>query len=397
MKTKTKIVLSRQINYVIEGYHLLQSVAEYQKPKQQYDYEEIKEYLLRKYQIPSEKMDKNTEFELKLVRRATAVLQEDLPQIEKYFAFDTDIPSTAYLVCCLNMLLLGGDGRDNGAGVIADYWEMSEWQRDYCFLQSINDSCNEEEEILKVLGDEKKGTVLSTAERIRNLLSCIQKMDLSAEKKNLLQDAYLNRDTYLVEMAGLLDKAIAVLKEQETELLRITEEWEQYWSNYLDSPEVTGMIDGMLGQMELEEVWIFPGIMRGAWLQVSVDGGLRLSIKQRGVPAAWHLGILLDVSFLKQNESEMNDAYKPEEYQKILKLLADKSKFDILLFIKETPAYGAEIAQHFGLTTATVSHHMNQLVSNRLVEAKFREKRIYYQTKKDVVQEIFESCRAMFD
>ena len=69
---------------------------------------------------------------------------------------------------------------------------------------------------------------------------------------------------------------------------------------------------------------------------------------------------------------------------------------DILLYIKDKPAYGSEIAKHFSLTTATVSYHMNKMLQLRIVQAELRDGKVYYQTRKEVLQELFEKARKLF-
>ena len=78
----------------------------------------------------------------------------------------------------------------------------------------------------------------------------------------------------------------------------------------------------------------------------------------------------------------------------VLKLLGDKSKFEILKFLKEAPNYNLEIAKHLGLTPATTSHHMNALQNNGLVTAKRRDKKMYYSLCDDKVREIISSLEA---
>ncbi|MDE6984152.1 MAG: ArsR family transcriptional regulator, partial [Lachnospiraceae bacterium] len=58
-------------------------------------------------------------------------------------------------------------------------------------------------------------------------------------------------------------------------------------------------------------------------------------------------------------------------------------------------AYGSELARHLNLTTATVSHHMNALLSARLVEVKREEKRVYYTANKKALEEVLAYCRDM--
>lgn len=51
----------------------------------------------------------------------------------------------------------------------------------------------------------------------------------------------------------------------------------------------------------------------------------------------------------------------------ILKLLGDKSKFEILCLLKSHGRYNLEIAEELQLTPATASHHMSLLLSNHMV------------------------------
>ena len=57
----------------------------------------------------------------------------------------------------------------------------------------------------------------------------------------------------------------------------------------------------------------------------------------------------------------------------ILKALSDKSKFDILHSLLIAPKYNLELAEELDLTAATVSHHMNVLLTNKLVDIEKKE------------------------
>lgn len=65
-----------------------------------------------------------------------------------------------------------------------------------------------------------------------------------------------------------------------------------------------------------------------------------------------------------------------------LKLLSDPSKYEILKLIKEEGKYGAQLAQHLNLTTATISHHVSSLVNSGLVTIEKNANRIYYHLNK---------------
>jgi DNA-binding transcriptional ArsR family regulator len=69
-----------------------------------------------------------------------------------------------------------------------------------------------------------------------------------------------------------------------------------------------------------------------------------------------------------------------------LKALSDGSKFDILLSLMTSPKYNLELAEALNLTAATVSHHMNVLLTYPLVSVEKREGRVYYTLSKDTIE-----------
>jgi len=80
----------------------------------------------------------------------------------------------------------------------------------------------------------------------------------------------------------------------------------------------------------------------------------------------------------------------------VFKALSDSSKFDILLSLHHAPKYNLELAEHLGLTAATITHHMQTLLLHGLVSVEKRDGRVYYSLRKETlkaaivqVQEIF--------
>ncbi|WP_280146358.1 ArsR/SmtB family transcription factor [Bacillus amyloliquefaciens] len=61
-----------------------------------------------------------------------------------------------------------------------------------------------------------------------------------------------------------------------------------------------------------------------------------------------------------------------------LKLLSDKSKFKILILLRNKKMYANEIAEQLNLTNATISHHMRILTLQGLVESTRNQNKTYY-------------------
>jgi len=81
----------------------------------------------------------------------------------------------------------------------------------------------------------------------------------------------------------------------------------------------------------------------------------------------------------------------------IFKALSDSSKFDIMLALKQSPKYNLELAEHMGLTAATISHHMQMLLLHGIVSVEKRDGRVYYTLQKDVIKEAAEQLLEVFD
>lgn len=80
----------------------------------------------------------------------------------------------------------------------------------------------------------------------------------------------------------------------------------------------------------------------------------------------------------------------------VLKLLGDKSKFEILCLLKKGGKYNLEIAEELNLTPATASHHMGLLLSNHMVTVEKKDGRVYYRLNSKTVEEIAEGLRQVF-
>lgn len=80
----------------------------------------------------------------------------------------------------------------------------------------------------------------------------------------------------------------------------------------------------------------------------------------------------------------------------ILKVLSDKSKFDILVSLKNSPKYNLELAEQLGLTAATISHHMNALLTQGLVSVEKSDGRVYYTLNKDSIKNIIAELQHTF-
>lgn len=103
-------------------------------------------------------------------------------------------------------------------------------------------------------------------------------------------------------------------------------------------------------------------------------------------------GILLDKLYLYKKNREDAREILPG----MLKVLGDKSKFEILYSLKERGKYNLEIAEELRLTPATVSHHMGILLSNRFVTVEKQDGKVYYQFNREPFGEMIRFLEEIF-
>lgn len=80
-----------------------------------------------------------------------------------------------------------------------------------------------------------------------------------------------------------------------------------------------------------------------------------------------------------------------------LKALGDKTRLEILDELRRRGgSYNAALAQELGLTPATISHHLDILITAGLLEMRQEEKRLYCNVKERAVEEVAEALLRRF-
>lgn len=80
----------------------------------------------------------------------------------------------------------------------------------------------------------------------------------------------------------------------------------------------------------------------------------------------------------------------------VLRALSDSSKFEILISLMKSPKYNLELAEELNLAAATVSHHMNVLLTHQLVNVDKKDGRVYYTLSKETLKKITEELNTAF-
>lgn len=82
-----------------------------------------------------------------------------------------------------------------------------------------------------------------------------------------------------------------------------------------------------------------------------------------------------------------------EQLCECLKCLSDPTKLSILTILKKKSTYQTDLARQLGLTTATISHHMNKLLQNNFVKYQFIDKKSYYEYQPEQIEIICEQLK----
>ena len=140
-----------------------------------------------------------------------------------------------------------------------------------------------------------------------------------------------------------------------------------------------------LTQREGEEYRIYPMIL-------GPDTNLFLDCPQADGSVVIYCGVLRQLLLRLVSETQGNVSQLCEAFH----LLADRTRLEILLYLRDHPAYGQELADHFGLARNTIHHHMNKFYNAGLVTCTVEGARVYYALDKEHLRSLVEKQTMLF-
>ena len=75
--------------------------------------------------------------------------------------------------------------------------------------------------------------------------------------------------------------------------------------------------------------------------------------------------------------------------------MGDRTRFDILCYLRDRKAYGQELSARFGLSRNTIHHHMSKLLAARLVTCTVDGNRVYYTVDQASVSALLDRQREL--
>lgn len=181
-------------------------------------------------------------------------------------------------------------------------------------------------------------------------------------------------------------RMLALLQSARSEWQPILQRWDE--KARLACREGSELMEKISASIPLLKQWPHDLCVRPA---LSDYTGVRVWLKGQD-PSAFLPGGLMGLLSIGLSfwdfQSPHLEAITDAERNLALKLLSDKSKFDILLALRQGPCYGAQLAQKLKLSAATISHHMAALLSLRLVQYDAQDNRIYYRLDRKRLEEL---------
>ncbi len=257
-------------------------------------------------------------------------------------------------------------------------------EEEYCKRYGMSLQC-----YASAIMDEWGGRICKTP---MDVIELLMELDIPEEEKWKLQTIFLKPQPHREKVLKLLETVMAVLQKYSKELEKLAMDFVAYWEEKLAGRNMVEFLDeGMVFVLEENPlgVGMCPGIFSPSVVSLyakSQEDGLL------STPYVFTVGILFDDDF-KINVTGENVKEKQEYYLRVLKILSDGSKFEILSYIKDKSAYGSQLAKHLGLTTATISHHMSALLSVGLVSMETRESKVYYKGNTKAIAEVLDYCK----
>lgn len=247
----------------------------------------------------------------------------------------------------------------------------------FCYNQNVNDTLN-----------------MNECKCFEDVLKLILDMDFSAEEKLLFQDLILNRDKHMERVRPFIEAAFQVVELFKKELTAYAKQFCEYWTMTLSDMDFVDYLNQETDANIQVEKNIFGWKLRPAFFLPMIMG---YSLNIDNKTGEYEKEDFCTLGFLYGDDYSLSDtslykstAITEEQALKLLKLLSDKSKFEILSYTSGKKAYGAELAEMLGLTTATVSHHTSELHIAGLLNVEKQGNKIYYSKNQQTIDNLME-------
>lgn len=191
----------------------------------------------------------------------------------------------------------------------------------------------------------------------------------------------------LQEMASLLEPVARQIAPVLERVCSLAEKTYENWSQYFSEHSIQDLLENVTNQTIREDsldVYINISLMAVSDILFTYDTQEERPFRQL------YLGVLLSLN-IHLERLQTTD----ESVCGLLRVLGDRSKFEILRRISHSSTYCQALSREMGLTTATISRHMSLLLDAGLVRAQRKENRIYYDLERQALSSLLDTVKNM--
>lgn len=209
----------------------------------------------------------------------------------------------------------------------------------------------------------------------RDIIEYIKKLSYTPEEKWNLFLFIDEPKKYALELCSFLRLYRPIFEKYYKNLDKIREKFNKYLKEKIEVEgiEYLNNLSKVIPYKQFEKIYIYPLYIGFCSINYNMVDEKTIFLG---------IGFKYEGSVLKRLKD--NDEY--DKYNLILKVISDKSKFNIIKLLMEREMYGMEIAEKLKLTTATVSHHMSQLFLAEIVLMDKQEGKVYYKLNKETLK-----------
>lgn len=243
---------------------------------------------------------------------------------------------------------------------------------------------------MNVSDEEEANTPKEELSSEAGLVTFLEASALDTDSKWEAIKIFNNQEKYYNEAAAILREAMELLKDKYAGTIKeLSESFYNYWSSCQESMDILETINNKLKiSWKISEAGSVLSPMIFSPFSMTIATDLADNVKEDII----RIGILLDKRF----EVFFNKGLNKEDIVEIGKILSDKSKVDILELISKKPYYGKELADALGLTTATISYHVNALLKASCLQAQIKSNKVYYSIDNEKLGAYLDGVKSFF-
>lgn len=235
--------------------------------------------------------------------------------------------------------------------------------------------------IMATICMESTNETTSNAAGLQDFLEYVKELSVSSEQKWRIIDTLMNFDCYAMELCSIFKNAEKILMDSvdlANDLIRESTSWLEKADDMKEKVEqaVHFITD------DSDENVVCPCLFApecAITIRYNGDGKKRSMI---------YIGVMMSIM-----QSMPTSEFDSLELVEKTKVLADRSRLDILAYIKNKPAYGQEIADEFNLYSTTISHHMSRLVGSGFVFSSSKGTKSIYSLDRESIGEFLDKLR----